>query len=348
MYKWFVLKRILRGVLIYATVMIALSFLFNTVREKTLYSQIEEQVRQETMNLRDVTAEQLAQFRESRKVELYTQNWLDRSYVERVSYQAWSALTFQFGNAVNIKSASGSKKVSTILAEAVPRTMLLFTTVVILQLGLGILLGLRKAQKPGKRLDKSTTVMTLIVSGMPSWWVAMLIIMLFVYGINLFPSGGIHTVPVPTDTITYILDTLWHMVLPVGTLLFIGFWGTAFAIRNIVLSTLQEDFITAARARGVPERKVLYSHTLRTAAPPITTLALLSILISMVGGSIIFEGIFSWPGLGNLYWVATQQSDVPVLMGSLAISTAIYQIGLIILDLIYGFLDPRVKVGGKA
>ncbi len=123
MYKWFVIKRIFRGLLIYLTVIVALSFLFNTVREKTLYSQIEEQVRQETMNLRDVTPEQLSNFRELRKEELYQQNWLDRSYMERVSYQAWSAITFRFGNATNIKSASGDRRVSVILAEAVPRTM---------------------------------------------------------------------------------------------------------------------------------------------------------------------------------------------------------------------------------
>ncbi len=348
MYKWFVVKRILRGALIYITVMVVLAFLFNTVREQTLYSQIEEQVRQETMNMKNMTGEQLTNFRQIRKDELYRKNWLDRSYMERVTYQAWSAITLNFGKASNMQAASGSQEVIAILGEAIPRTMLLFTTVMIFQMGFGILLGIKKAQKPGGKLDKSTTVMTLVVTGMPSWWVAMLVIMLFVYGLNWFPSGGIHTLPLPEGAWAYFIDTLWHMVLPVCTLLFIGFWGTAFTVRNIVLSTLQEDFITAARARGVPEKRVLYSHTLRTAAPPITTMALLAILISMVGGSIIFEGIFNWPGLGNLYWVATQQNDIPVLMGSLALSTAIYQVGLIVLDLIYGFLDPRVKVGGKA
>ncbi len=348
MYKWFVVKRILRGALIYATVMVVLAVLFNTVREQTLYSQIEEQIRQETMNMQNVTGEQMLQYRDNRRDELYRQNWLDRSYIERVTYQAWSAVTFNFGKATNMRSSQGDTKVTAILGEAIPKTALLFTTVMVLQLIVGILLGLKKAQKPGGKLDKSTTIMTLVVTGMPSWWVAMIIIMVFVYGLGWFPSGGVTTVPPPEGGLAAFLDVLWHMVLPVGTLLFIGFWGTSFTIRNIVLGTLQEDFITAARARGIPERNVLYKHTLRTAAPPIVTMALLSILVSMVGGSIIFEGIFSWPGLGKLYWVATQQNDIPVLMGSLALSTAIYQMGLIILDLIYGFLDPRVKVGGKA
>jgi len=90
----------------------------------------------------------------------------------------------------------------------------------------------------------------------------------------------------------------------------------------------------------------MYGHTLRTAAPPVVTMALLS-LLATVAGSIIFEGIFSWPGLGNLYWVAVSQNDIPVLMGNLSLTVGLYISGLVILDLIYGFLDPRIKVGGR-
>jgi len=131
------------------------------------------------------------------------------------------------------------------------------------------------------------------------------------------------------------------------TLFLIGFWSLGFVVRNIVLGILQEDYIMSARARGIPENKVLFGHTMRTAAPPLITIALLTLLAS-ISGNIIFEGIFSWPGLGNLYWIAIQQNDIPVLLADLAITTAIYQAGLIFLDLIYGFLDPRIKIGGKA
>jgi peptide/nickel transport system permease protein len=145
----------------------------------------------------------------------------------------------------------------------------------------------------------------------------------------------------------YFIDMIWHITLPLFTLLILGFWGTAFITRNIVLGILQEDYIMAARARGIPEAKVLFGHTLRTAAPPLMTIAVLGLLGS-IGGAIVFEGIFSWPGIGNLYWIAVQQNDVPVLMSSLAITIGLYQMGLILLDLVYGFLDPRIKVGGKA
>lgn len=155
-----------------------------------------------------------------------------------------------------------------------------------------------------------------------------------------------HSIP-PPQGIMYFLDLLWHMTLPLLTLLVIGFWGVSYIVRNIVLSILQEDYIMAARARGIPENKVLFGHTLRTAAPPLITMSVLQ-LLSSIGGAIIFEGIFSWPGLGNLYWIAVQQNDIPVLMGDLAVTVGLYQIGLILLDLTYGFMDPRIKVGGKA
>ncbi|GAH35501.1 unnamed protein product, partial [marine sediment metagenome] len=200
-------------------------------------------------------------------------------------------------------------------------------------------------QKAGGLMDKTTSIGTMIVYGMPSWWLGMLVIMFFAYTVKIFPSGGVHSVPPPTG-FAYYIDLLHHMTLPVLTLVLIGFWGSAFLIRNIMLGILQEDYIMAARTRGIPERKVLYGHAMRTAAPPIVTMALLSLLAS-VGGNIIFEGIFSWPGLGNLYWIAIEQNDIPVLMGNLFITTALYIGGLVTLDLIYGFLDPRIKVGGR-
>ncbi|MFC2493630.1 MAG: ABC transporter permease subunit, partial [Prevotella sp.] len=152
---------------------------------------------------------------------------------------------------------------------------------------------------------------------------AMLLIFVFVYKIPLFPSGGVNSVPVP-EGIRFVFDRLQHLALPILTLVLLGFWSTAYVIRNLVLGTLQEDFIMSARARGIPEKKVLHGHTLRTSAPPLVTMILLSFLASM-SGSIIYEGIFSWPGLGQLYWIAVQQNDIPVLMGDLAITTGLYQ-----------------------
>lgn len=346
MYKWYALKRILRGIVVYAILIFLFSFLFNEMTEKVQRSQIMEAVRMEARALKNMTSEQMMNWKQEREKALIQQYSLDRPLFERVVNNAFRILTFRFGRSITIKSYKGSQDVLKIVGEAIPRTILLFTTAFLINIVIGLTIGLKKAQKPGGRMDKTTSLITLVLFGLPTWWLAMLLILFFVYIIPVFPSGGLSSVPIPTG-IMFFLDRLWHMALPLFTLVILGFWGTAYVIRNLVLGTLQEDFIMSARARGIPERKVLHGHTLRTSAPPLVTMILLSFLTSM-SGAIIFEGIFSWPGLGNLYWIAVQQNDIPVLMGDLAITTGLYQGGLILLDLIYGFLDPRIKVGGKA
>ena len=346
MYKWYALKRILRGLIIYALLIFIFSLLFNQINETTTRSQLLEQVHMESQGLKNMKPEQILNWRESRLNQLYSIYHLDRPFMERVWYNTFRILTFQFGKSTKIKSSKGSQDVLEILLEALPRTIILFTVASIINIAIGLFIGLKKAQKPGGKFDKISSLLTLIVYGMPTWWLALLLILFFVYGIRIFPSGGINSVPTP-EGFMFFLDRLHHMALPIITLVLIGFWGTGFTVRNLVLGTLQEDFIMSARARGIPERKVLFGHTLRTSAPPIVTMVLLSLIASM-SGAVIYEGIFSWPGIGNLYWTALQQSDIPVLMGDLAFSTGLYQAGLVILDLIYGFLDPRIKVGGKA
>jgi peptide/nickel transport system permease protein len=346
MYKWYALKRILRGVFMFALLMFLFSLLFNQVNEQTQKSQINEQVKMESMKLRNMKPDQITAWRDNRLDQLTKLYKLDRPLAERVLFRAVNTITFNFGKSTIIKSSKGEQDVLAILLEALPRTMILFSVAIVFELLLGISLGLLKAQKPGGKLDKSTSFVTMIIYGMPSWWLGMMLILFFVYVVKWFPSGGVNSVPTP-EGFMFVLDRIWHMALPIMTLVLLGFWSLAFVVRNIVLGILQEDYIMSARARGVPERKVLFGHTLRTAAPPLVTMALLS-LLSSLSGAIIFEGIFSWPGLGNLYWVAVQQNDIPVLMGDLAITTGIYQAGLVFLDLIYGFLDPRIKVGGKA
>jgi len=346
MYKWYALKRILRGLFMFALLMFIMSLLFNQVNEKTQRTQIDEQVKIETMRLKNMRSDQIEAWRTQRKDQLIKLYRLDRPLIERVLFRAINTITFNFGQSTLIKSSKGDQDVKTIIFEAIPRSMVLFTTALVFQLIIGVSLGLKKAQKPGGKLDKTTSFITMIVFGMPAWWLAMMLILFFVYVLKWFPSGGVNSVPSP-EGFMFVLDRLWHMVLPILTLVLIGFWGLAFVIRNIVLGILQEDYIMSARARGIAENKVLFGHTLRTAAPPMVTIALLSLLGS-ISGAIVFEGIFSWPGIGNLYWVAVQQNDIPVLMGDLAITTGVYQAGLVILDLIYGFLDPRIKVGGKA
>ena len=349
MYWKYVIKRVINGIIIYIILIFIFSALFNMQMEQTVRAMIDEKVKGEVMAQSTSgkwTPEQLMHWSKDRKTYYYELYNLNKPVFERIVSRTVDTLLFRYGKSTIIKSSFGERDVVKIIFETVPRTLLLFGTAAIIDVLLGTLIGIKKAQKPGKPFDKGTSIATMVVYGMPSWWLGMLMIMFFVYIVKVFPSGGMHSTPPPTGFM-YHLDTLWHLTLPVLTLVIIGFWGRAFLIRNIVLGVLQDDYIMSARARGLPERKVLFGHALRTAAPPLITMALLSLLVSVSGG-ILFESIFSWSGMGNLYWISVEQSDIPVLMGDLSFTTGLYICGLVILDLIYGFLDPRIKVSGKA
>jgi peptide/nickel transport system permease protein len=346
MYRTYVLKRVLYGILMYIIMVCVYSTLFNNVAEKTMRSQIEEQLTQESVRLKNVTEEQLRTFIEQRRELKIRQYHLDQPLLSRIFWRSLNTLTFNFGNSTIIKASNGDRLVIGIILEALPKTILLFTVEVILTTILGVALGLYMAQKPNGFLDRFSSAVTMVTNGLPSWWLGMIMIMIFSYGVPIFPSGGLHSNPVPQGFGSF-LDLMWHLSLPLLTLVLLTVWGTGYLTRNIVLGNLQEDFVMAARARGISERKVLFGHTLRTSMPAIMTLAVLS-LFSSIAGNIIVEGIFGWPGIGNLYFVAVQQNDVPILMATLSIETLFNMVGFILLDIIYGLLDPRIKVGNKA
>ncbi len=345
MFGRYIVKRVFFMLLSFVIIIFLYSAIFNVVMDQTLRSQIHEMVQGEIMGMTDSTPQEIQIYREQRIQTLYARYHLEDPTLQRIFWRAVGILKLDWGQASMLTSSNGSRDVFKIVVEKIYPTLLLFGIFAILDVTIGVLLGMKKAQKPGSKLDQSTSIMTMVVFGMPSWWLAMIFIMIFVYTIPIFPSGGMGSVP-PPEGFAAIIDTIYHMALPILTLLCIGFWARAYMTRNIVVGTLQEDFIMSARARGLPEKKVLYGHGLRAAAPPIVTMGVMSLLMS-IQGRLIFEGIFNWPGMGNLYWIAVQQNDIPVLLGLLATTTFVYLAGLAFLDVIYGFLDPRIKVGGK-
>ena len=346
MYSRYLIKRSIYGLLMYAVMIFTYSALFNKVAEETLRAQIEEEVAQAAIQYKNLSADRLQAIIASERAAKIHRHHLDQSYALRVFWRARDSLAFDFGDSTIMRAPNGDRSVVGIIGEALPRTILLFTSEVILVVVLGVVLGLYAARKPNGLLDRSISTITMITNGLPSWWLGMLMIMAFSYALPIFPSGGLRSNPAPIG-IMAAADILRHLALPLATLVFLGVWGSAYLIRNIVLSSLQEDYVMAARARGIPERRVLFGHSLRTSLPAILTLAILS-LFSSIAGNIIVEGVFGWPGIGNLYFIAVQQSDIPVLMGTLSIETFINMLGFVLLDFIYGFLDPRIKTGGAA
>jgi peptide/nickel transport system permease protein len=134
------------------------------------------------------------------------------------------------------------------------------------------------------------------------------------------------------------------MTLPLVTLVLIGFGSWAYLVRNFLIGILQEDFIMAKRAAGIPERKIIYTHALKNAAPPIVTVLALS-LSGSLGGAVITEAVFDWPGMGRLYFEAISVLDLPVIIGATYVLTAFFLASIFLADILYGYFDPRVRTG---
>ncbi|MFQ5998144.1 MAG: ABC transporter permease [Candidatus Bathyarchaeia archaeon] len=314
--------------------------------DEILLREIERQARESVARdpsfrgLSQVAREEiLADLIASRSIEV----GLDRPFFERLPGFMLQAVRLDFGAAWFLTSDAGSRQVIDIIAERIPRTVLLFTTGTLFTLAVGIPLGMRMARKPLGFLDRSIVSLALVSNALPLWWTGMLMILVFSFTLRVFPPGGFVSVPPPNHPVLYAVDILFHMTLPLITIVLIGFGGFAYVTRNMVLRVFQEDYIVAERARGIPERTITYQHALRAASPPIATLIGFSLLGSL-GGAIISEAVFNWPGIGRLFFDAISQQDVPLIVGLTYVSILLYVLLIFVLEIVYMILDPRVRV----
>ena len=266
---------------------------------------------------------------------------LDKPWYENLPYYLATVVTLDLRSQV-LRSNTGSQLVRDIILERLPRTVLLFTTATIISSIVGIVLGLIAARKRGSFLDKFVTLAALISASFPMWWIGMIMIEIFAYGLNLFPSGGMTSVPPPSQPLAYVADVLYHMTLPLLTIVLVSFGGWAYVTRSILVGATKEDFVLAAKARGLAERSILFRHILRPSLPPILTMVALS-LVASLSGAIITEIVFNWPGMGLLYWEAIETLDVPVILGLTYIFTLVFVVAMLVLDILYIVLDPRVR-----
>ena len=261
---------------------------------------------------------------------------------QRIGYTMVKIMMLDFVNATFLTSDSGSSSVGVILLEKIPKTVLLFTTATIIISIIGIFLGAASSSKIGSKTDKLTSTFAVISSSFPVWWIGMLMIFAFAFVYQIFPARATPTIE--PDEPGYILSLLYHMALPVITIVLIGFGSWAYLVRNFMVGVMQEDFINAKRAMGINKKKIIYRHALKNAAPPIVTVLALS-LSGSLGGAIITEAVFDWPGMGRLYFEAISVMDLPVIIGSTYILTVLFLISIFVADLLYGYFDPRVRTG---
>jgi len=259
---------------------------------------------------------------------------------QRIGVTMYKILILDFGHATFITSDAGSSDVKDIIAEKLPRTILLFTTSTIIISVIGIYLGALAGSKAGSKIDRLTSTFAIISSSFPVWWIGMIMIFLFAFVWQIFPARATPSIP-PSDP-GYILALLYHMALPLITIVLIGFGAWAFLVRNFMIGIMQEDFITAKKTMGITQKKIIYTHALKNAAPPILTILALS-LSGSLGGAIITEAVFDWPGMGRLYFEAITVMDLPIIIGATYVLTVFFLISIFVADLLYGYFDPRVK-----
>jgi len=174
------------------------------------------------------------------------------------------------------------------------------------------------------------------------WWIGMIMIYVFAFVYPIFPARA--TPPIPSSDPDYFFSLLYHMALPLITIVMIGFGAWAYLVRNFMVGIMQEDFITSKKVMGISRKKIIYRHALKNAAPPIVTILALS-LSGSLGGAIITEAVFDWPGMGRLYFEAITVMDLPIIIGATYILTVFFLVSIFIADLLYGYFDPRVRTG---
>jgi peptide/nickel transport system permease protein len=200
------------------------------------------------------------------------------------------------------------------------------------------------AKKQYSKLDMSVTTTSLLGTCIPVFYMGIIVIIIFSYFLGIFPYGGAHSIlPERYPFGSYLLDNLWHMVLPTGVLTFAILAPVVLLVRSSMLEVLRQDYILAARASGLSERTVIYKHALRNALIPVVTYVGLY-FGSMLAGAPITEKVFNWPGVGRLFVDATTKLDFPVILGVTVLITIMTLIANLITDLTYGYIDPRIRL----
>jgi peptide/nickel transport system permease protein len=238
-------------------------------------------------------------------------------------------------------SFSQSISVSDSLMEHLPWTLLLVGAALVLTILLGIPLGVLAAARAGRMWDR--IVQMIAVTGQSLFVPSIGILLLYVFGLQLgwFPIGGAYTDG--TYGGEWYLSVIAHLILPCFSLVLVQLGSYVLTVRSTLIEALGEDYVTLARANGLPYRRVLWKHALRNALLPTTTLVGLQICLYMVGGVVLIETVYAYPGIGRGIFDAVIRLDYPVLQGAFLLLAVVVVVINMLTDIVYGVLDPRVK-----
>lgn len=276
--------------------------------------------------------------------ELNTLYGLDRPLFER--YAAWlEAVVVHWNWGI---SPSTKRPVSELLAIYGPPTLLLSAAALLVQFTFGLLLGVTAARHVERLQDHVIRVVSVVLYSLPAFWLGLMAILLLSHTLPLFPPG--HTHSLAGDQLGLVgraLDRLHHLALPALVLGLATLGSVVRLLRGSLVEVLQQDYVRTARAKGVRERTVVWVHALRNALGPLTQLFGLS-LPFLVGGALVTERVFAWPGMGRLTWEAIAARDYPVLMAATALAALFVILGSLAADLLLAMVDPRVRRTGTS
>lgn len=272
--------------------------------------------------------------------QLRQQFGLDKSWLEQYWLWLWNIITRgDFGT-----SFAFQRSVASLLWQRVPATLLLAIASIIITWGVAIPLGIIAAVKQNRSTDRVLQVISYAGQGFPSFITALFLLFFAQITSPLFPVGGMTSINY--DQLNWFgkfLDVAWHMVLPTLALSVTSFAGLQRITRGEMLDVLRQDYIQTARAKGLPEDRVIYVHALRNAINPLITLLGFE-LAGLLGGAFITEQFFNWPGLGKLTLQAINNQDIPLVMASLIMSAFMLILGNLIADVMLKIADPRIRL----
>jgi len=253
-------------------------------------------------------------------------------------------------------SITTGRPVLDMIVERIPATLILMGTAFIIWVSLAIVLGVIAAVRRYSMFDQSVTFFSYVFYSLPTFWLGLVLIYIFAVTLHWFPSQGIvdaRSAPAAFGTERYwdaffedplpqILDIAKHLVLPVVTLVAVSVAADSRFVRSSMLDTLSQDYVRTARAKGLPRRTVVFRHAFRNALLPIVTTVALEIAF-LFSGAIATETIFSWPGMGRLYFEGVNNRDYFLLMGILLIGSLLVVIMNLVADVFYAMADPRIR-----
>ncbi|MFQ5889656.1 MAG: ABC transporter permease [Gemmatimonadota bacterium] len=239
------------------------------------------------------------------------------------------------------------RPVASLIAERVPYTLQITILALLFDALVGIALGIISAVKQYSPVDKTVTLGSLVIYSIPGFWLALMLVLLFSVNLGWLPTS--QTRSLDYDLLSWsekMLDLAWHLVLPVFVLGIASAASTARYMRNRLLEVLSEEYVLAARARGLTERTVILKHALRNAMIPILTIYGMS-LPFLLGGAVLIEKVFAWPGMGLLAVEAIGGRDYPVILATTMIAAVLVILGNLLADVTYALVDPRISLEGR-